>query len=257
MEPQEKQIQLSVLMPVRNEGVNIPIMLKIFRAVLEIEHEILIVYDHPDDDSVPVVTRMQTDFPNVRLIRNTLGPGPANAIRAGVEAAAADIIMIFTVDDTEPVFAIPSAMALMRQGCDLVSGTRYAHGGRRLGGSLIQKILSMMGNKVFHLLSGSVFTDATTGFKVFRKAVFRDLAPETMSWAIVYELAIKAQLAGLRLGEVPDVSIDRLYGGNSSFELIPWLKEYARWFFWGLKQRYLLGNRGTREVLRPHSVQGV
>ncbi|MDH3688014.1 MAG: glycosyltransferase [Gammaproteobacteria bacterium] len=253
MEKKDQKIQLSVLMPVRNEAVNVAIMLKIFRAVLEIEHEILIVYDYPDDDTIPVVERMQPDFPTARLIHNTLGPGPANAIRAGVEAATADIIMIFTVDDTEPVFAIPAAVSLMRQGCDLVSGTRYAHGGRRLGGSLIQKILSMIGNRAFHLLSGSVFTDATTGFKLFRKSTFYDLRLEAMSWAIVYELAIKAQLAGLRLGEVPQVSIDRLHGGASSFAVIPWLKEYARWFFWGLRQHYLLGRRGTSEVLRPDS----
>ena len=36
-------MRLSILMPVRNEGINLKIMLKILRAVLEIEHEVLVV----------------------------------------------------------------------------------------------------------------------------------------------------------------------------------------------------------------------
>lgn len=244
---------LSIVMPVRNEAVNVRIMLKIFRALLDIPHEILVVYDVPEDDTVPVVEEMQSDFPNVHLVFNDLGPCPGNAVRAGVAAAAAEVVTIFTVDDTEPVFALPSAYALIQEGCDLVSGTRYARGGRRLGGSVIQKCLSAAGNRIFHLLSGSLFSDATTGFKMFRKEVFAPLELEAMSWAIVYEIAIKAQMAGLRLGEVPVVSIDRLHGGKSSFAVVPWMREYSRWFFWGLRERYFHGRSGTDtlRVLQP------
>jgi len=35
---------------------------------------------------------------------------------------------------------------------------------------------------------------------------------------------------------VPLVSIDRLFGGQSSFQLGPWLVEYLRWFLWGLRK---------------------
>jgi hypothetical protein len=37
----------------------------------------------------------------------------------------------------------------------------------------------------------------------------------------------------LRLGEVPIVSIDRLYGGESTFRVGAWTVEYLRWFVWG------------------------
>jgi hypothetical protein len=49
-------------------------------------------------------------------------------------------------------------------------------------------------------------------------------------------MSIKAQLAGLRLGEVPIVSIDRLYGGTSTFRVGPWTAEYFRWFRWGVRE---------------------
>jgi len=47
-------------------------------------------------------------------------------------------------------------------------------------------------------------------------------------------MTIKAELAGLTLGEVPIISIDRLYGGQSTFRPWPWTREYLRWFVWGL-----------------------
>jgi hypothetical protein len=38
---------------------------------------------------------------------------------------------------------------------------------------------------------------------------------------------------------VPIVSIDRLYGGKSTFALGAWTAEYLRWFLWGLRQSRL------------------
>jgi len=232
-----KKTKLTILMPVRNEGVNIGLMVKMLSAVVETPHEILVVHDTADDDSVPAVKRIQVRFRNLRLVRNRLGRGVANAIRAGVEASRGDYILIFAVDEVGPVLAIEDMVALMDEGCDLVSCTRYGHGGRRLGGSVVQRVLSTAGNRVFMLVSGSVFTDSTTGIKMFRKSIFDEITLESrpVGWAVVFELAIKAQAAGLKLGEVPIVSIDRLYGGKSTFRLGPWLKEYLRWFLWGMK----------------------
>lgn len=223
-------------MPVRNEGINLKIMLKVLNAVVEVPHEVLVVYDHPDDDSIRVVEAMQGDHPHARAIRNALGPGVVNAIRAGVNAAVGEYVLIFAADEVGPVLAIEDMLELMNQGCDFVSCTRYAHGGRRLGGSFVGGALSRLANRLFHLLSGSVLTDSTTGIKMFRRSVFPTLNLEArpIGWAVTFEMAIKAQLAGLVLGEVPIISIDRLFGGKSTFRPGPWVAEYLRWFLWGL-----------------------
>jgi glycosyltransferase involved in cell wall biosynthesis len=234
----DSKIKLSILIPVRNEGLNIEIMLKILRAVVEIPHEVLVVYDDPDDDTVPVVKKLQPKYSHVELVYNNLGIGVANAIRTGVNASKGDYILIFAADEVGPVLAIDDMLKLMDEGCDIVSCTRYAHGGRRLGGSLIGSILSKIGNKLFNILSGSVFTDSTTGIKMFRKSIFDkiNLEAKPVGWAVVFEFAIKTQVAGMKLGEVPIISIDRLYGGESTFSLWPWFKEYFKWFLWGVKQ---------------------
>ncbi len=155
-----------------------------------------------------------------------------------VAEARSSVVTILCADDTGPVLVIEDMLALMREGCDFVSVTRYAHGGRRLGGSWIGGLLSRVANWLFHCVARSPFTDATTGGKMFRRELFPkfNLESRPIGWAFAFEMSIKAQLLGLRLGEVPLVSIDRLFGGQSSFRLGPWLVEYLRCFFWGLRR---------------------
>ena len=229
---------LSVLMPVRNEGVNIKIMLKILTAAIEVPHEILIVYDQPDDDCIEVVGQLEDQHPNVRLVYNQLGVGVVNAIKAGVEVAQGEIVLIFAVDEIGPVLAIDDMLHLIeKEGCDLVSCTRYAHGGRRLGGSRVGHVLSWIANRAYFSLFNTALTDCTTGIKMFRKTILDDIKLEAnpIGWAVAFELSIKAQFQGLKIGEVPIISIDRLFGGESTFKLGPWFIEYFRWFVWGAK----------------------
>jgi len=238
---------LSILLPVRNEGINLRIMLKILRAVVELPHEVLVVYDSANDDSIPVVDEVRKIYPELRGVHNQLGNGVVNAIRSGVAASEGDVVLIFAADEVGPVLAIEDMIALIRDGCDFVSCTRYAHGGRRLGGSPVGAFLSFSANWLFHRVAASPFTDATTGIKMFRKEVFPslDLESRPVGWTVAFEMAIKAHHAGLRLGEVPIVSIDRLYGGESTFQLGPWVIEYSRWFLWGLRARF--NNRSPNE----------
>jgi glycosyltransferase involved in cell wall biosynthesis len=218
--------------------MNLKIMLRVIRTVLDHPHELLVIHDTPDDRSIPVVKAAQAGYPGLRLVHNQLGRGVVNAIRAGVSEARSDVIAILVADDTGPVLVVDDMLALIREGCDFVSVTRYAHGGRRLGGSLVGGLLSRTANWLFFHVVRSPFTDATTGCKMFRKSAFERFALESrpIGWAFAFEMSVKAQLLGLRLGEVPLVSIDRLFGGQSSFRLGPWLVEYLRWFLWGARR---------------------
>ncbi|MDP2923748.1 MAG: glycosyltransferase [Candidatus Omnitrophota bacterium] len=231
------QIKLSILIPVRNEGINIGIMLKILRAVLDFPHEILVIYDSPEDNTVPVVKNLRDSLANVKLVFNSLGKGVINAVRSGVKVSQGEYILIFAADEVGPVLAIEDMVSLLDEGCDLVSCTRYAYGGRRLGGSALGGFLSQLANKLFSIVACCALSDATTGIKMFKRNVFEQIVLESrpIGWAFIFELAIKSQQAGMKLGEVPIISIDRLYGGESSFRLGPWVKEYMRWFIWGMK----------------------
>lgn len=246
-------ITLSVLLPVRNDGINLRTMLKMLRGMVDVPHEVLVVADDPGDDSVPIIESLRLTFGNVFAVQNELGPGVVNAINAGVARARGDYVLIFAADEVGPVLAIDDMLALMRSGCDLVSCTRYAYGGRRLGGSVIGGFLSRRANRLFNWIAGSAFTDATTGIKMFRREVFPrlGLSSRPVGWVVAFEMAMKAQLQGLVLGEVPIISVDRLYGGRSTFNLGPWFFEYLRWFLWGAVRLRRSPHRSRRvQVMR-------
>jgi len=162
--------------------------------------------------------------------------------------------MITLVDEVFPIAAINDMLKLINEGCDFVSCTRYALGGKRYGGSFIGGMLSRLANSSFRIITGSVFTDATTGIKMAKRPVFNRIDIEAKAgWACAFELAIKSQVLGLRLGEVPIVSIDRLFGGDSTFRLGSWLREYLKWFFWGIRRLNRLNRKQKKAVvLRKH-----
>jgi len=227
------QTELSIIIPVWNEGENIKHMLKALYEVSP-DFQVIIVYDFLEDNTVPVAREFSKDH-KTALVHNTKGKGVANAIRSGIEAATGTFILILAADDVGPVSAIPDMLALMDEGCEFISCTRYAYGGKRDKDSLIQRVLSRSANKLFTLITGSAFSDMTTGFKMFKKEILPKLNLEShsTSWAIVFEMAIKAQAAQLQLGEVPIRSTDRTHG-KSTFKPGPWVKEYLHWFWWGI-----------------------
>lgn len=244
---------VSILIPVRNEGLNLRVMLRILRGTLDVSAEVLVVFDDADDDAQGIESEVPSGPVRVRAVRNREGSGIPSAIRAGVNAAEGTYVLVFAADEVGPVLALEEMLTLMELGCDLVSGTRYARGGRRLGGSVTGRVLSRLANALYHRVVGSAFTDATTGIKMFRRGLLDELHLEARSvgWVFAFELAIKAEFAGLRLGEVPITSIDRLYGGKSSFKLGPWLVEYSRWFLWAAI--HLRRRASRRPLMYPQS----
>src|SRR3989344_7046533 len=230
-------MKISIILPVFNEGVNLKIILRIIQAIVKSSHEVLVVYDFPEDNSISVTQEIQKTYPEIGLVYNDKGRGAINAIKKGVEEAKGKYAITLMADDIGPIFAIDAMADLMDKGCELVSCTRYGYGGKVFGGSWIQKILSKTANKLFYFLSSSQLTDVTFGPKMFRPDFFKKITIESKrGWAVAFELSIKAQVAGLQVGEVPITSINRFYGGKETFYLGSWLTEYLKWFLRGLRE---------------------
>jgi dolichol-phosphate mannosyltransferase len=247
----ERPPRLSILLPVRNEGSSLKVLLRILPGATDAPHEVLVIYDDLDDDSVPVVEAFAPRYPGLRALHNDRGRGLPNALRAGVAAARGDVILVFAADDITPFAAIDDMLGLIARGCDFVASTRYAHGGRRIGGHPVGAILSRAASRLYHALSGSVLTDLTSGRVMFRRDLFErfELRAPPVGWVVTFEMTMKAEILGLRLGEVPIVSVDRIFGGRSTFRLGSWTMEYLRWLAWGVTQ---LRRRGARPApLRP------
>ena len=229
---------LSILLPVLNEQENLSIMVNFLEATIKVEHEVLIIYDRHDDNSIVPSKELINKFSNIKLLHNDKGAGVRNAVTKGVEESKYNIILITTVDEIFPIISVDKMLKLITEyDCDIVTGTRYKYGGKRYGGSIIGHLLSRLGNKVFQMVSGIPVSDSTTGMKMFKKNIFKSIdLKSNLGWAFAFELNIKAYIAGYKFGEAPLTSIDRLFGGASTFKAFSWLKEYFKWFVWGLLQ---------------------
>ena len=231
--------KLSIILPVHNEKESLPIMVRLLNSSIKFETEILIIYDNINDNSVPEAKKLEKEFSNVRVIHNDIHTGVRFAIEKGVKEAKYEIILITAVDEIFPVISVDNMIKLIvNENYDFISGTRYSKGGLRLGGSLLASILSRLANKLFVLFTNFPISDCTTGIKMMKKKVWNNISFESkpIGWVFAFELTIKVYLNNFKIEEVPMKCVDRLFGGSSTFKPLPWIKEYLRWFFWGIKR---------------------
>src|SRR5258708_8411029 len=92
---------ISLVVPVYNEAANIEPFLRGVEAAVHEPHEILIVYDFPEDNTLPAVAAMQPPCPQVRLVHNTLGKGVLNALKAGVHGSRGDRVLVVLADRSD------------------------------------------------------------------------------------------------------------------------------------------------------------
>ncbi len=221
---------LSIVIPVRNEAENIRTTLKSLSEAVRVPAEVLIVYDNENDPTLPVV-RSLTPPPTMeyRLIRNTLGDGPANALRAGFAAAKGEALVVTMADLSDDLPALATMLDRFCEGYDLVSGSRYMRGGEQVGGPWLKRKLSNFAGVSLHLL-GLPTHDPTNSYKLYRTERLRQLTLQSRNgFEINLEIVVKAWRAGWRITEVPARWVDRV-AGRSKFKLWRWLPRYLRWY---------------------------
>jgi dolichol-phosphate mannosyltransferase len=241
---------ISLVVPVYNEADNIGPFLRDVEREVRDPHEILLVYDFPEDTTLPAVAAMQPPCPAVRLVYNTLGRGVLNALKAGFKASRGDVVVVLMADRSDEPRDVAAMAALVRGGADVVAGSRYVRGGRQEGGPLLKRTLSRLAGVSLHYLAGLPVHDATNNFRAYSRRVVEEIPIEgEASFAVALELTLKAHWRGWRLAEVPTTWRDRT-AGQSRFRLWAWLPQYLRWYVRALARAWLGPGRPRRAAKR-------
>ncbi|WP_156296423.1 glycosyltransferase [Mycobacterium paragordonae] len=233
----ENERLLSVVIPVYNEGENIQVCVRRLAETLsDTPHELLVCYDFDEDTTLPALATMPDRPDTVRLVRNSLGKGVANALIAGFAAARGDVIVSSMADLSDPPSVIPLMAAKIRdEGADVVSGSRYMPGGSQTGGPRLKTMMSRTAGLSLHYVGRLPTHDATTNFRGYSRRFLSEVAVESVrGFEVGLELTTKAHLLGYRVDEVPSSWEDRT-AGESRFDLVGWLPAYLRWY--GLAMR--------------------
>lgn len=221
---------VSVVMPVYNEGDSVVPTLEELEARLTAPHEVLVVHDFDEDTTVAVVRALATRLPAVRLVRNDLGRGVLNAMKAGFAASRAPHVLVTMADGSDDYGRLAEMLELARDGADVVVASRYMAGGRQLGGPRLKGLLSRTAGLTLHWFAGVPTHDPTNNFKLYSRRFLDAVTIEsTAGFELALELTVKATLLGRPIAEVPATWRDRT-AGESHFRLRAWLPHYLRWY---------------------------
>jgi len=226
---------LGMIIPVYNEGANIEATLLAIEQKVHTPHNIYIVYDFEEDDTLPVIKKLQAKGWPVGLVKNP-APGVAGAIKTGLMKAPDDYLLVTMADLSDDYSIVDRMCRLMSDGYDLVGGSRYMRGGRQIGGPFFKKFLSRTAGLSLKFFAGLPVHDVTNSFKLYRKSMLEKMDMQSRDgFEIGMEITVKAHLAGYKITEVPCVWRYR-QNGRSRFRLLKWLPKYLRWYFFVLKK---------------------
>ncbi len=126
-------------------------------------------------------------------------------------------------------------------GADLAIGSRYVRGVNVVNWPMSRLLLSYFANKYARWITGLPLSDATSGFKCFRRNALEgvDLTKVgSTGYAFQVEMDFRVWKQGLKLIEVPIVFVDRVEGESKMSGAI--VRE-AVWRVWALRFLSIVG----------------
>ncbi|MGH3415376.1 MAG: glycosyltransferase [Actinocrinis sp.] len=240
--------RVSVVIPAYNEGTDIvPVLDRLFEAVT-LPCEVLVVVDFAQDSTVAPVRRYTQAEPRLRLEISTYGRGPANAIRFGIDRAAAPVAVVTMADGCDDARQIDDLARLVERGVAVAAASRYMAGGQQVGGPYLKGQISKAAGRSLRAFARIGTRDATNSFKAYSTAFVREVGIESRSgFEIGIELTAKARRLRRPVAEIPTIWLDR-QAGVSNFKVAQWIPEYFKWY------RFAFGRQLTVEQLRARQI---
>jgi glycosyltransferase involved in cell wall biosynthesis len=232
-------VELSIVLPVYNEGEAVEPVLRGLDAAVKTPHELVVIYDFDGDSTVPVVSRLASEIPGLRGLRNDLGRGVLNAMKSGIAGTTAPYVLISMADGSDEPQIVDAMVARARDGADIVAASRYMRGGHQIGGPPLKRLMSRTAGLTLHWFAGVPTHDPTNNFKLYSRRFLESVTIEsTAGFELALELTVKATVARRRIAEVPTTWRDRT-AGQSNFRLRKWLPHYLHWYTTAFRARWL------------------
>lgn len=197
-------LELTVVMPCLNEAETLADCIAAARAGMQaadVEGEIVIADNGSTDGSVEIATGL-----GARVIE-VPEKGYGNALRAGMEAARGQYIVMGDADRSYDFSNLVPFIDKLRAGFDLVMGCRMPRGGGTIVPGAMPWKHRWIGNPVLTWIGRTLFNcpshDFHCGLRALSKQAFEAMRLTTSGMEFASEMVIKASLQGMRIAEVP------------------------------------------------------
>ena len=203
-------LRLSVIMPVYNEAATAEASIRRVREI-QLAVEIIAIDDGSSDGSADILRRLRQEGLVDRLIVHQRNLGKGAAVRAGIQAAGGEVVVVQDADLEYDPDQLPVLLEPIRQNlADAVFGSRFLGSPRR-----VLYFWHRMGNGLLTLVSNMLtdlnLTDMETCYKMIRTDVAKRLPLRADRFGIEPELVARLAQAGARIYEVPITYHGRTY----------------------------------------------
>ena len=210
---------------------------------------VLVVDDASPDGTGAIADKLAEAEPRVRVLHREGKRGLASAYLAGFSAGLRDgfdVIVEMDADLSHRAEDLPAVIGGARRN-DLTIGSRYVSGGGVSNWSRFRVALSRGGNLYARTLLRLPVTDATSGFRSYRREALADLLSRgihSQGYGFQIELVYRAVRLGYTVGEVPITFRERSHGHSKISRAIvaEALWDVARW--------------GVRDLVRGRTARG-
>jgi apolipoprotein N-acyltransferase len=239
-----------VLLPTYQEATTIgEVLTRLLAACPEVD--VLVIDDSSPDGTAAIVRTAAVGEGRVRLLERPRKRGLASAYITGFRRALQegyDLVVEMDSDLSHQPEELPALLSAARERCDLAIGSRYVPGGSVTNWGLVRRALSRGGNAYARTALGFPITDATSGFRVFRRRLLRYLLARRISsegYAFQIELAYQSWRAGFAVAEAPITFREREHGHSKISRRIV---IEALWLVgvWGLRDRLRVPRPGPQ-----------
>src|ERR1041384_7546283 len=196
-DPQQRRPRILCVAPAWNEGERIS---RVVKAVPSDVVETTVVIDDGSTDDTPD----HAENAGASVIRAGKNRGVGAAIRSGIDYAidnGYDIVVVVSGGGKTPPEQIPRLVNPIMSGeAELVQGSRYLDGGEYLRMPLRRRLGTRGYTFLFSLFCGHRITDASSGFRAIKVALFEDKRINLwQDWLDRYELEPYLLFKALRL----------------------------------------------------------
>ena len=202
-----EKCHLSIVVPLYNEEESVePLVARIFEVGAEFDfaYEIILVDDGSADNTWRTIEQIKATTPNLRGIKLRRNYGQTNAMVAGFEHAAGEIIVTLDGDLQNDPSDIPMLLRKIEEGYDIVSGWR-----KDRKDHFSRVFPSKIANWIISLTTGVKLHDYGCSLKAYRTECIRSIKAYGEMHRFFPALA---SMTGARITEVPVKHHPRKYG---------------------------------------------
>lgn len=218
--------------------------------------DVLVVDDASPDGTGRIADEIAASNDRVRVLhrpgKGGLGPAYLAGFRVGLDAGY-DVLLEMDADLSHDPIDVPRLIDAAAR-ADLAIGSRYVPGGGTANWSGGRRTLSRAGTLYARLILGLPLTDATSGFRCYRRAVLETIPLERIrsgGYAFQIEMAWRAWILGFAIVEIPILFTERREGASKMSRAIV-LEALGRVLAWGFRLRRPAKAPHPRSIRHPH-----